>query len=74
MCSLCADWTKSLTVKEKLNAFNEVYLTSTEDVEHLNEVHGKLLKEYADEISKEVMALPYDQLSFQDFVAEWEQE
>lgn len=70
MCAICL-LSHKMNIKEKLNAFNEVYLTSTEDVEHLNEVHGKLLKEYAEEISKEVMALPYDQLTFADFVEDW---
>jgi hypothetical protein len=72
MCQLCSDWVKTLTVKEKLAALNEVTILGTESEEHLDEVHRKLLKEYAEEISKEVMAKPYEQLTFQDFVMNWE--
>ena len=55
MCIMCADWIKLLTVKEKLNGLNEIISTETIDEEHVAYVYEKLLKEYADEISKEVM-------------------
>lgn len=55
MCTLCSDRVKQLTVKEKLNAFNEVVTTENITKEHITDMYEKLLEEYADEISKEVM-------------------
>lgn len=59
MCQLCAPWAKSLTVKEKLSGANELIRTgdnlSFDEILHIAEIEQKLLGEYADEISKEVM-------------------
>lgn len=55
MCIMCTEQMKKLTIREKLRGMNEMLETQPKDKEHLEEVHANLLREYADEICKEVM-------------------
>lgn len=73
MCQLCLLKGK-MTVKERLSASTEMLRTAEDkDVNHIADVWNKALKEYADEISKEVTNKQYDQLSFADFIVDWDE-
>lgn len=53
MCVLCNDWAKKLTIKEKLNAFNELVHTDDIDEQHLSDVYKKIVKEQEEELKNE---------------------
>lgn len=76
MCILCEmELMKNLTIKERLNAANELIRDAVpgEELTHVTEVWNKSLKDYADEISKEVLKKQHTQLSFEDYVEDWDE-
>lgn len=74
MCTLCLLKGK-MTIKERLSAYTEMAaFAPEEEIVHIKEVHKETLREYANELSNEVNDKEYTQLTFQDYIVDWENE